>query len=224
VKCFTEAAGKGIIQAQYNLGICYASGEGTDKDLTEAVVCFTEAAKQGHVQAQYNLGVVYDEMGNEEKAVEWLEKAKEQKFDRATDYLTQRTARKKFEELIENQQTTFKDEIKVQNTKFEEKIEEQASKFQQFIKDQNEQFKADKLKLVEDAKKEIEKNSNNQALWFSGVLLFIFSMLLYCLFFWCDQYTKGINAQFEAQKTVVEMQLKNYEAKANQPLHSPKKP
>jgi hypothetical protein len=147
-------------------------------------------------------------MGNDKQAVEWLEKAKEQKFDRATDYLTQRTARKAFEKLIEDQQKEF-----------EAKIQEQL-----------EQFKADKLKLVAEAKKELEKQAQFSSLIFTSVSLGITFTFLGIIFSYVTSRSDGLEnklqAQFEAQKTVVEMQLKQYEEKASPPLPaipSPKK-
>ncbi len=45
--------------AQYNLGICYANGQGVTKDEAEAVKWYRKAAEQNHAMAQYNLGVCY---------------------------------------------------------------------------------------------------------------------------------------------------------------------
>ena len=45
--------------AQYNLGTCYYSGQGTAQDLVEAVKWFHKAADQGVPLAQFNLGYCY---------------------------------------------------------------------------------------------------------------------------------------------------------------------
>ena len=51
------------MQAQYNLGCCYANGDGVAKDPQQAVYWYRESAEQGYASAQYNLGVCY-EYGN----------------------------------------------------------------------------------------------------------------------------------------------------------------
>ena len=56
------------------------------------------------------------------------------------------------------------------------------------------------------------------------IILTFLGLVLTCLLYCNDQHTKSLDSKFEAQKTVLEMQLKNYEAKANPPLPSPKKP
>ncbi len=59
VKLYLLAAEHGDARAQYNLGVCYAEGEGISRDYTEAVRWWHLAAKQGNAAAQYNLGVCY---------------------------------------------------------------------------------------------------------------------------------------------------------------------
>ena len=49
----------GDADAQYNLGVAYAAGEGIPQDDTEAARCWRLAADQGHAVSQYNLGVMY---------------------------------------------------------------------------------------------------------------------------------------------------------------------
>jgi hypothetical protein len=77
-------AEKGDAEAQYNLGQCYASGEGVAKDETEMAKWFRKAADQGFAEAQYNLGHCYASGEGVAKdateAVEWLRKAAEQGF------------------------------------------------------------------------------------------------------------------------------------------------
>ena len=65
--------------AQYNLGICYLNGSGTDKNLTEAVKWFTKSAEHGNPQGYsalaycyaYGLGVAKDLS----KAMYWQDRA-----------------------------------------------------------------------------------------------------------------------------------------------------
>ena len=50
------AKDQGDAWAQYNLGNAYNNGEGVAKDQQEAVRWFRMAAEQRHASAQYNLG------------------------------------------------------------------------------------------------------------------------------------------------------------------------
>jgi TPR repeat protein len=59
VKWWRKAAEKGNAKAQYNLGWCYANGQGVPQNYTEAVKWWRKAAEQGDASAQYNLGVCY---------------------------------------------------------------------------------------------------------------------------------------------------------------------
>src|SRR3954467_3283876 len=51
-------AEKGEGQAQYQLGLLYARGDGVVPSLADAVVWYRRAAEQGHAEAQYQLGIV----------------------------------------------------------------------------------------------------------------------------------------------------------------------
>ena len=69
-------------EAQYNLGVVYAKGEGIPRDHAEAVRWYRKAARQGFVRAQNNLGFMH---ANGEgiprdytEAVFWYRKAAEQ--------------------------------------------------------------------------------------------------------------------------------------------------
>jgi len=44
--------------AQFNLGMCYANGDGVAKDAEQAVSWYRRAAEAGHTDAQFNLGVL----------------------------------------------------------------------------------------------------------------------------------------------------------------------
>jgi len=78
------AAKRGDAEAQFNVGVSYANGEGVSKNLFQAVYWFRKAAEQGHANAQYNLGVCYyDGEGvskNLFQAVYWFRIAAEQCF------------------------------------------------------------------------------------------------------------------------------------------------
>jgi uncharacterized protein len=60
VKWHRKAAEQNVAHAQYNLGVCYAIGQGVTEDDAEAVKWFRKAAEQNYADAQYNLGVCYD--------------------------------------------------------------------------------------------------------------------------------------------------------------------
>ena len=49
----------GIAEAQFNLGVMYAEGEGVPKDAVQAVSWYRKAAEQGLARAQGNLGAMY---------------------------------------------------------------------------------------------------------------------------------------------------------------------
>jgi len=52
-------AGQGNADAQYRLGLDYASGNGAPKDAVAAVEWHRKAAEQGHAEAQFSLGEAY---------------------------------------------------------------------------------------------------------------------------------------------------------------------
>lgn len=86
-----QAAEQGKPEAQTDLGIMYATGDGVSKDPTEAAKWFRKAAEQGFARAQNNLGVMY-EGGNgvpqdNVEAVKWFRAAAEQGFARAQNNL-----------------------------------------------------------------------------------------------------------------------------------------
>ena len=66
-------------EAQYNVGLRHANGEGVQKDYAEAVKWYRKAADQGHAGAQCNLGVCYRNGEgldkNHVEAVNWFMKA-----------------------------------------------------------------------------------------------------------------------------------------------------
>jgi len=52
-------AESGDAEAQYNLGVLYAEGQGGPRDYTEARAWYLKAAAQGLAEAQYGLGLLY---------------------------------------------------------------------------------------------------------------------------------------------------------------------
>ena len=60
MKWFRLAADQGFADAQYNLGLAYAAGQGVLQNYGEALEWFRLAADQGLADAQHNLGVMYD--------------------------------------------------------------------------------------------------------------------------------------------------------------------
>lgn len=58
---FGKAAANNIANAQYNLGVLYHQGLGTDADVNRAIELYQDAAKHGHPEAQYNLGIAHVE-------------------------------------------------------------------------------------------------------------------------------------------------------------------
>ena len=79
---FRKAAEQGYAPAQYNLGVCYAKGQGVAQNYAEAVKWYSKAAEQGNKYAQNNLGVCYCKgqgvAQNYAEAVKWFTKAAEQ--------------------------------------------------------------------------------------------------------------------------------------------------
>ena len=56
-----EAAERGNVNAQYNLGLCYHNGWGTTRNDDQAIHWWRMAAAQGHSDAQHNIDVVMQE-------------------------------------------------------------------------------------------------------------------------------------------------------------------
>ena len=50
-----KKAQSGDAQAQYDLGICYESGDGVSVDYTRAAALFVKAAEQGLADARFHL-------------------------------------------------------------------------------------------------------------------------------------------------------------------------
>ena len=84
---WTPLAEQGDADAQFNLGIMYAYGQGVSENHTTAVKWYTKAADQGRVKAQFNLGNMYrigeGVQKNYKTAVKWYTLAAEQGFSKA---------------------------------------------------------------------------------------------------------------------------------------------
>ena len=64
-----------MVDAQYNLGICYENGDGVSQSYSEAAKWYQKAAEQGMVEAQFSLALCYAELEKETEALMWLKKA-----------------------------------------------------------------------------------------------------------------------------------------------------
>jgi len=77
-----EAAQQGDAEAQYNLGLCYLTGNGVSQDYVEAIQWITKAAEQGYASAEFMLGLHYANGDGVRKsaaeAAKWYTKAAEQ--------------------------------------------------------------------------------------------------------------------------------------------------
>ena len=84
---YKARAERGDPVAQYNLGNCYADGEGVAKDQVQAVSWYRKAAKQGNANAQFNLGVCYRNgegvAKDQVQAMSWYREAADQGLDKA---------------------------------------------------------------------------------------------------------------------------------------------
>jgi TPR repeat protein len=79
---YRKAADQGNADAQVNLGVMYAEGQGVKRDYTEAVRWYRKAAEQGYALAQWCLGVMYEDghglPQDYAEAVRWYRKAADQ--------------------------------------------------------------------------------------------------------------------------------------------------
>ena len=72
-------AERGVADAQYRLGLKFASGTGAAQDFARAAQWFLKAAEQSHPLAQFNLGVMYAEgkgvLSDKAQSMMWIERA-----------------------------------------------------------------------------------------------------------------------------------------------------
>ena len=89
---FAQASERGHPLAQFNLGLCYESGKGVDRDLARAAECYKTASAQDQAGAMYNLALFYMEgLGglakDPEHALELLKRAAENGLCKAQSFL-----------------------------------------------------------------------------------------------------------------------------------------
>ncbi|KAK3099528.1 hypothetical protein FSP39_005871 [Pinctada imbricata] len=81
----------GYSKSNFNLGLCYETGQGVKKDLSKAAEHYQMAGEDGHPQALYNLALMYLEGRGVPKdpreAIHLLEKAAEYGLRQAQTYL-----------------------------------------------------------------------------------------------------------------------------------------
>lgn len=73
------AAEKGDAEAQFDLGVLYAKGLGTDQNMQQAVRLYRSAAEHGNVQAAFSLGQLYSKgwgvPRDDAEALRWFQAA-----------------------------------------------------------------------------------------------------------------------------------------------------
>lgn len=78
---FRQAAERGHVAAQFNVGVMYTYGDGAPQDFILAVEWYRKAALQGYARAQSNLGVMYAKgygvPQDIKEASEWIRRAAE---------------------------------------------------------------------------------------------------------------------------------------------------
>ena len=90
-KWYYKGAMVGDTESQYNVGYCYAYGEGVNEDKSEAIKWLRLAAEKDHSAAQWELYLAYRDGEGVEKnmdiAKQWLEKAAENEDEDAIEEL-----------------------------------------------------------------------------------------------------------------------------------------
>jgi hypothetical protein len=86
-----QQAEQGSAGSQYNIGNMYTKGNGTNMDVTQAVIWYEKAASQGHIKAAYKLGLAnYEGSGvrkNGKQARKWFGIAADNGYAPAQYYL-----------------------------------------------------------------------------------------------------------------------------------------
>ena len=70
IELWTEAAELGSIDAHYQLGNAYYSGDGVKEDRAKGVHHWRQAAMKGHAESRHNLAVVEYQEGNFQRAMQ----------------------------------------------------------------------------------------------------------------------------------------------------------
>jgi TPR repeat protein len=78
IDMWRNAADQGYADAQRNLGIMYAQGQGAKQDFAEAERWLRKAADQGEALAQHNLSLIFADKKDFPEALRWARKALEQ--------------------------------------------------------------------------------------------------------------------------------------------------
>jgi len=86
-KVWQALAKRGDELSQFNLGVMYSRGEGTEKSGSRAIEWYMRSAEQGYAPAQFNLGAAYLDGSSaavdKQKAAAWWQMAAEQGFVQA---------------------------------------------------------------------------------------------------------------------------------------------
>lgn len=84
IENFRPLAERGIVKAQYFLGVMYDNGEGVLQDYNKAFQWYRRAAEQGDIAAQHFLGMMYEQgegvPKDDNEAVQWYRRAAEQGY------------------------------------------------------------------------------------------------------------------------------------------------
>jgi TPR repeat protein len=79
IQQYREGAMQGQADAQFNLGVLYAGGDGVERDDTKAAEWYRSAALQGHAKAQLALGIMHETgrgvVQDYRQAADWYRKA-----------------------------------------------------------------------------------------------------------------------------------------------------
>jgi TPR repeat protein len=72
-------AERGVVEAQFGLGLKFANGKGPTQDYAKAAHWYHKAAEQNHALAQFNLGVMYAEgqglPSDKAQSMLWIDRA-----------------------------------------------------------------------------------------------------------------------------------------------------
>ncbi|MBP5314270.1 MAG: sel1 repeat family protein, partial [Muribaculaceae bacterium] len=91
---YENAAVNGLLQAQYEIGECYAFGKGVPQDYKIAALWFEKAAENGNADAQYALGICHELGYGVEKSsqyMKWYTRAALQGHEKAKEALKRLT-------------------------------------------------------------------------------------------------------------------------------------
>lgn len=101
---FKQAAELGLPEAEYNLGLMYEMGKGTEVDKAEALRWYEKAADQGDAEAQYCCANMYRNGEGTEKDssiyLMWIYKAAEQGHSKASEIWDSMMASENWEDFM----------------------------------------------------------------------------------------------------------------------------